>query len=170
MTQPRPRSTQSGALQFRMRSQLRRLQIGFSIVLILFSFSMMIVLFRRQEKSPLEYLLWVGSIAVWGYAIWYALSARLTLTAEYIAYRAGFTRLLVEWKRIDSLGFEASGPVIYVQESDQKQLSNKQAKRINRRKKLPIYLFMTHWKTQADWKNDPVGKEILTNAAWLIKT
>jgi hypothetical protein len=157
------------AAQFRMRPQLQKLQIAFSIVLILFSLFMIMVLFRRQETSPLEYLLWVSSIVVWCYAIWYASSARLTLTSKNIEYRAGFIHLQAEWNHINSLGMEPSGPVIYVQESNQKQSSNQQTGRRNRGKKLPLYLFMTQWKTQEDWQNDPVGKEIIARADWLIK-
>jgi hypothetical protein len=170
MTQKRHSSSQSKDAQFRMRPQLQRLQITFSIVLILFSLSMILVLFRRQEKSFLEYLLWVGSIGVWCYAILYALSARLTLTAQNIEYRAGFIHMQIEWHRLEKIGYEASGPVIYVQESDQNQSSSRQTGRKNRRKKLPLYLFMANWKTKEDWKNDLVGKEILARAAWLLKS
>jgi hypothetical protein len=170
MTQKRHPSRQSDEILFRMRPQLQRLQIAFSIVLILFSLFMIMVLFRRQEKSYLEYLLWVGSIAVWCYAIWYAASARLTFTVENIEYRAGFIKLQIEWHHLEKIVYEASGPVIYVQDSDQNQPSHKLAGRKNRQKKIPLYLFMADWKTKEGWKNDLVGKELLARAAWLYKT
>ena len=170
MTKPQLPPTRSDAIQFRMQPKLRKMQVTFAIALILFSFSMTLVLFRRQEKSYLEYLLWVGSMVVWCYAIWYALSARLTITSTNIEFRAGFARQQIEWKHIESLVFEASGPVIYVQESSQIRPSPKQKGGKNRTKKLPLYLFMSHWKTKVDWENDPLGKEILANAEWLFKS
>jgi hypothetical protein len=170
MTEKQLPSMPLGATQFRMRPQLQRLQIIFSIVLMIFSLFMIVVLFRRQEKAPLEYFLWVASLAVWCYAIWYSTSARLTITSAQIDFRAGLIHMQTAWDRIDGFGMEASGPVLYVQDSDQNQSSLPLFGRKNRRKKFPLYLFMTQWKTLEDLKTDPVGKEIIAKADWLIKS
>lgn len=159
----------SSASVYAMRPRLRRLQIIASLVFIVFSIAMTILLVLRQNDRMFEYLFWIGGIAVWCYAIWYTLSAELIINSQLIQFHAGLSTTKADWSEIDSLGMEASGPVLYVQDSDQSQNSNS-AKKNRRRKKLPLYLFMSDWKTKQDWQSDPVGQDVLKHVPWVLKT
>jgi len=156
-------------ITFRMRPGLMRLQVIFCAALGLFSLVIFVMLFFRQEKTLMEYFFWLAGLGLWCYAIWYALSARLTINSSMVQFTAAASKMKVAWNQIGAFGIEASGPVLYVQDSNQAQEPSSSRAQRNKRKKVPLYLFMQSWKSMEDWNRDPVGQEILSHAAWLFK-
>jgi hypothetical protein len=163
------RMTITQPINYRMRPGIFRLQAIFCTALALFCLGMIGLLLWRQDKSILQYLLWLAGFGIWVYAIWYAVSAQLTIDQTKIRFTAGRTKLTIMWNQVTELGFEASGPVLYMQDSNHAEGSKPSPSKRNKRIKIPLYLFMDKWKTKEDWKHDLVGNEILNHAGWLIK-